>query len=221
MLILSVMRHIIFNMSNVRRASWRASTWPPDQHTFFQFKHFFYFRNKNCKMNNDQLFRNKYRIPSARLLGWDYRTSAPYFITICTHKHQCFFGKIENGTMFLNEIGRHAFERIEQISTFSKSAQVVNFVVMPNHVHILFELRNETAEFEPNKFGPLLKGSLSSICNHFKGRVTRYANENKIEFEWQDRFYDNIVRNFEEYERVFKYITDNPMKWDEDKFRNS
>ncbi|MEC5167465.1 hypothetical protein RCH18_003221 [Flavobacterium sp. PL11] len=39
-------------------------------------------------------FQNKYRIPSARLLNWDYGANGAYFITICTHKMQCFFGEI-------------------------------------------------------------------------------------------------------------------------------
>lgn len=172
-------------------------------------------------MNNNQLFQNKYRIPSARLAAWDYRTSAPYFITICTYKHQRFFGEIENGEMKLNDIGLHTFERIDQISTFSKCAQVVNFVVMPNHVHVLVELHNTTYEYQPNRFGPLLRNSVSSIFNHFKGRITRYANEHKIVFEWQDLFHDHIVKDFDEYQNIFNYISNNPKNWDKDTFHNT
>jgi hypothetical protein len=42
-------------------------------------------KRSSCFMDNDDLyFDGKYRIPSARLKGWDYRTSADYYITICT-----------------------------------------------------------------------------------------------------------------------------------------
>ena len=38
---------------------------------------------------------------------------------------------------------------------------------------------------------------------------------------WQSRFYDRIIRNDAEYNRIRKYILDNPQKWDKDKlFRN-
>ena len=51
-------------------------------------------------------FRNKYRIPSARRPNWDYAWSANYFITICTHDRQAFFGEIVTDKMELSEIGR-------------------------------------------------------------------------------------------------------------------
>ena len=50
-------------------------------------------------------FQNKYRIASARLQNWDYRWSAAYFITICTHNRKHFFGEIENGEMYLSPQG--------------------------------------------------------------------------------------------------------------------
>jgi len=40
-------------------------------------------------------FRNKYRIPLARLQSWDYRWAGAYFITICTDNRVHYFGEIE------------------------------------------------------------------------------------------------------------------------------
>lgn len=58
-------------------------------------------------MDNDDLyFDGKYRIPSARLRGWDYRTSADYYITICTRDMVPWFGFVIDGKMNLNELGR-------------------------------------------------------------------------------------------------------------------
>jgi putative transposase len=50
-------------------------------------------------MGDDSLlFKNKYRIPSARMKGWDYSTPGWYFITICTRDKRCLFGEvIHNG----------------------------------------------------------------------------------------------------------------------------
>ena len=44
-------------------------------------------------MKND-LYRNKYRIPSARLQNCDYQWNASYFITICTANREHYFGNI-------------------------------------------------------------------------------------------------------------------------------
>ena len=49
-------------------------------------------------------FQNKYRIASARAQWWDYGNNAAYFITICTHDRQHFFGKIMNGEMQLSPL---------------------------------------------------------------------------------------------------------------------
>lgn len=49
-------------------------------------------------------FKNKYRIASARLQNWDYGSPRLYFITICTKDREQYFGKIENGEIFLNEL---------------------------------------------------------------------------------------------------------------------
>ena len=53
-------------------------------------------------------FKNRYRIPSARLLTWDYSSNAAYFITICTRDRQHYFGKILNTEMQLSNMGKYA-----------------------------------------------------------------------------------------------------------------
>ena len=72
-------------------------------------------------------------------------------------------------------------------------------------------------QWQTNKFGGLIKNSVSSIINHYKGRVTKFATQNKILFQWQPKFYDRIIRNEKELNRIPKYINENPMKWDSDK----
>jgi hypothetical protein len=48
--------------------------------------------------------------------------------------------------------------------------------------------------------------------------VTRFANENKMDFGWQARFHDHIVRDQEEMNRIADYIQNNVRRWKEDKF---
>lgn len=56
------------------------------------------------------LFKNKYRIPSHRLRGWNYAKNGHYFITIVTHGRQCVFGQVSNGEMVLNDIGQIVYD---------------------------------------------------------------------------------------------------------------
>ena len=63
------------------------------------------FSNKINSYTMTEKFNNKYRIPSARLSGWDYGADAIYFVTIYTNDRQHYFGKIEDDTMQLNTAG--------------------------------------------------------------------------------------------------------------------
>jgi putative transposase len=190
----------------------------------------------NSKMSND-LFRNKYRIPSARAQWWDYKLSAPYFVTICTRAQLPMFGQIENGEMMLNEMGRFAQKCWDEISCHFPTVELIHFVVMPNHIHGLLIIKNNTIcdnanvetlhatslheQFEKeikqymSNISPK-KGSLSTIIRSYKSAVTKYANENNKLFDWQPRFYDRIVRDDEEFIRIYEYISNNPKRWGED-----
>ncbi len=169
--------------------------------------------------NKNHLFRKKHRVPTTRLKGWDYRRADDYFITICTKNHYCFFGHVMNGRVILNDLGAYARECMLNINKFSDSAKVANHVIMPNHAHAIIKLVGNNKHQEANRFGPLLKKSLSSVINHYKGRVTKFAKANKIQgWAWQPRFHDHIIRNFEDYQNCWNYIQNNPNQWREDRF---
>ncbi|MBX7109332.1 MAG: hypothetical protein K1X61_11850 [Chitinophagales bacterium] len=72
-------------------------------------------------------------------------------------------------------------------------------------------------ELPKNQFGPQSK-NLGSVNRGFKSSVTIYARNHHIEFDWQERFQDHIIRNYLEYVRISTYIINNPIKWKEDKF---
>ena len=60
--------------------------------------------------------------------------------------------------------------------------------------------------------------TISSIIGSYKSAVTKHAHRLGYEFEWQERFYDIIIRDEESYIRIANYIKNNPAKWEEDKF---
>ena len=80
-------------------------------------------------------FRNKYRVPSARLQNWDYGSNGAYFITICTKEMQHFFGKVVDEKMILNSIGELAEKYWIEIQKQFPYVELGNFQVMPNHMH--------------------------------------------------------------------------------------
>ncbi len=58
------------------------------------------------------------------------------------------------------------------------------------------------------------RGSLGLVIGRFKGAVTQYANANHIPFKWQPRFYDSIIFDQNDFERVWHYIENNVNNWE-------
>jgi len=189
-------------------------------------------------------FRNKYRIQSTRLQHWDYGWNASYFVTICTANRECWFGNIVDDEMKLSEIGAKADEYWLAIPEHFPFVKLDVHVIMPNHVHGIIVIdktddgrnndnndnhfmgRNvETQNFaslqppQPpkNKFGPQSQ-NLASIIRGYKTGVTQCARNNNIDFAWQSRFHDHIIRDNESYQRIKKSIINNPKNWGKDKF---
>ncbi|NJL77405.1 MAG: transposase [Saprospiraceae bacterium] len=80
-------------------------------------------------------FQNKYRIESARLQGWDYRSAGAYFITICTHHRVHHFGECKDGRMKLSTMGLIVQGCWYEIPRLNHQVRLGEFIVMPNHVH--------------------------------------------------------------------------------------
>ena len=90
----------------------------------------------------DKKYNNKYRIPSARLQTWDYGWNAAYFVTICTHNRQNFFGEISDGSIHLSEIGKIAHTYWNEIPEHFPSIELAEFIAMPNHIHGIIIIDN-------------------------------------------------------------------------------
>ena len=145
-----------------------------------------------------------------RMQGFDYSADATYFVTICTKDKVHHFGKIEGGKMTLNEYGKIVENGILWLEKQYPYFELHNFVVMPNHVHILFEInRKENMKLK----------SVSSLMGAYKTTSSKQIHSlgNEV-FSWQRSFHDHIVRTENRYEMIFNYITNNPENWDKDKF---
>ena len=173
--------------------------------------------------NTIDKFKNKYRIPSNRLQGYDYGSNGCYSVTICTKNRIHYFGEIVNvvktdnyPSLRTTEIRKIAEKFWLEIPNHFPFVILDQFVIMPNHIHgILFINKTDYASWQSNKFG-CQSQNLGSVIRGFKSSLKRYANENNIDFAWQERFYDNIIRDDKGLNEVRKYIFDNPQNWNDD-----
>jgi putative transposase len=180
-------------------------------------------------------FKNKYRIPSARLQNWDYGSNGAYFITICTQNREHFFGEILNNSMQLNEIGQWAEKFWLEIPNRFPVIALGDFVVMPNHIHgiLMINKTNTVGDGTPPPQSPpqtKKKGGVSGMKNPmfyenisrtirwYKGRCSFEMRKIHAGFGWQARFHDHIIRDETSFLRISNYIRQNPTKWAEDEF---
>ena len=172
-------------------------------------------------MFDPTLFRERFRIASARLPGRDYGIG-DYFVTICTYGRTMWFGDIRDKTLYLSEMGWVANECWMDIPRHFPHVELGEFVVMPNHVHGIILIRDDVetqnfASLQPgNRFGPQSR-NLASIVRGYKIGVTKLARQIDPNFHWQPRFHDRIIRDDDAMERVAEYIRINPMKWPDDR----
>jgi putative transposase len=169
----------------------------------------------------------KYKPESIRLKNYDYSLPGEYFVTVCAKDRLCFFGEInEESEMVLSEMGKVAEKYWLEIPKHFPNTELDIFQIMPNHVHGMVRIVDQSVEtchgmslhdnFK-NEFGKMQKNSLSAVVNHFKGAVTRYANKNNREFQWQSNYYEEIIRDERHYNEVYTYIESNPQTRDRDK----
>lgn len=185
----------------------------------------------------NQLFKNKYLIPSTRLTGYNYAQAGYYFVTICTKNKFNYFGEIINNKMILNDLGKIALEEVMKTPQIRTNIKLDEFVIMPNHIHIIliiknintvhYNYKNMTVETHcnaslpqpsyKNKFGPQ-QNNLSSIIRGIKSVITKTINikYGHNYFAWQTRFHDHIIRNEQSLNNIRKYIHDNPTTWYQD-----
>ena len=186
-------------------------------------------------------YKNKYRAETTRAKWWNYGNNAAYFIIIMTNKRNHYFGQIVEGKMNFSEIGVIANKYWIEIPKHFHIVKLGRFVVMPNHVHGIviidkndvIEMKNnnifvdtqnfaylQPQQFEPgNKFGPQSQ-NMSSIVRGYKTGVTVFARKNNIDFKWQSRFYDHIIRDEESFKNISNYIENNQQNWQTDKYYN-
>lgn len=89
-----------------------------------------------------------------------------------------------------------------------KDYQLISYVIMPNHVHMLFiplNLVNNNKEqvYKTTQIMKSLKRYTAKECNKVLNRLGPF---------WQQESYDHVVRNEKELKRIIKYIANNPIK---------
>lgn len=178
-------------------------------------------------MFDSEYFNGKYRIKTVRADWIDYN-NGDFLVTICTKNKYHYFGHIENGKMHLTDIGLYAMEALQNIPNHNPYCEVLGFVIMPNHVHLILSIINicetqciaslpsESAILSQMRIIATQRSLLARTIANFKSAITRYANEQNIEFKWQPRYHDVFIRNQAMMNKIADYVDNNVVRWETD-----
>jgi len=134
-------------------------------------------------------------------------------------------GNIINGLARLFPVGNVAKKFWLEIPKHFQNVELDQFVIMPNHIHgviMIYDYKPVGVQYiEPlqeNKYQHIIPGSIGSIIRSYKSAVTRWCNKNNHQnFQWQRNYYEHIIRNENELNRIREYIQNNPLKWELDR----
>jgi len=157
---------------------------------------------------------------SLRLQGYDYAQAGMYFVTICAYEHKCLFGEIVDGEMRLNDKGRIVLECWNDLPQHYENLVLDYFTIMPNHVHGIMALLDIPVVGAGLKPAPTAKRhGLSEMVRALKTFSSKHIN--KIRSTpgmpvWQRNYYEHVIRDDDDLNRIREYIINNPPNWGED-----
>jgi REP element-mobilizing transposase RayT len=125
------------------------------------------------------------RIKEIRLKKYNYRADGYYFVTsVCDLRNNFFEGKETQVEAELKDLEQK-----------TPGIKLDYYIVMPNHVHIIFVLQNSQL-------------ALGEVVRRFKAKVSHSLGQNV----WQPNFYEHVIRNEKALKNIREYIINNPQE---------
>jgi REP element-mobilizing transposase RayT len=179
------------------------------------------------RMQNSQLPDRR----SIRWRGYDYWSRGIYFVTICAFERRTIFGSISSGVLIPSQAGRIVSEHWFDLPSHHVGLELDAFVVMPNHIHGILILNSLKINSLANPSGgntgvgaglrPARRNSgVPGIIRAFKTfsalkiNSVRGATGNPV---WQRNYFERVVRDGKEMEKVQRYVLENPARWEFDR----
>ena len=185
-----------------------------------------------------------------RLAKYDYNVDGVYFITICSKNREKIFSEIKTEkrsdgidtvNVELTEVGKTA-EKYILSSERVDGVKIDDYVIMPNHIHIIVALECSGSKNCGTSRAPSPTASLCNNADEFNGGTSgapsptashtpanaklprviaafkRLCNKETGYNVFQRSYMEHIIRDFDDYVVRKNYIKNNPIRWIEDKY---
>lgn len=144
-----------------------------------------------------------------RIKDFDYSTSGAYFITICTTNRKNLLwdavgaDTIRPQNMPLSVIGKIVEQGILQMASHYRNVIVEKYCIMPDHVHFILSIESDIG-------GRIVSApTISTVV----GSMKRWVSTQVGKPIWQKSFYDHVIRSQQDYDEIWEYIENNPLKY--------
>ena len=160
---------------------------------------------------------NRMNRKAVRLQEYNYNATGVYFLTICTENRRCILSRIvgtgvlDGPQICLTPFGIIADKYIRQLNDFYQDLSVESYVIMPNHIHILLQIKEGPS-------GTPVPTIQNSVVSRFVSTFKRFCNREYGANIWQRGAYDHIIRDQADFDQHLQYIFENPFGWQKDEY---
>jgi putative transposase len=137
---------------------------------------------------------------------------------MCAYNHGCPFGEVLDGQVRLSAAGEILAECWIATPDHFSDVRLDSWVIMPDHLHgivVVVATRASAPPASRSPRGPASR-SIGAIVGSFKSaatkRINALAGRNRTPV-WQRNYYEHIIRNDSDLQRIRRYIDENPMRW--------
>jgi REP element-mobilizing transposase RayT len=172
----------------------------------------------------------------------DYSSPGFYYVTICIQDYRCLLGNVSAGMMNLNDAGRMVDAAWSEIPTRFPTMRLDEHMAMPNHFHGITEItvRQNIGDRgaplvgllkiapEPATAGagtrpaPTLGDAVGAFKSVSTDEYIKGVNElGWPRFRgrfWERNYYDHVIHDQYELEKIRQYIRQNPLMWSCDRY---
>ena len=161
---------------------------------------------------------NERRRKSLRLRNYDYNQAGAYFVTVVVKGRTSIFGEVVGEEVKLNEYGEIVEISWLDLPNHYEHISLDSFIIMPNHIHGIVVI----SDTEANGVGaglkpaPTQRHALPEVMRAFKTFSARQINQQRRAPGvplWQRGYFDHIIRNETDLDRIRDYISTNPLRW--------
>ena len=144
-----------------------------------------------------------------RIEDYNYSTPGAYFIMVCTANREKIFWNgvwadiIRPQDAPLSTVGKFAEQGILQIAKHYNNVVVDKYCIMPDHIHLILRIESDI------DVRMISAPTLSTVVGSMKRWVSRQVGKPI----WQKSFYDHGIRNQQDYNEIWQYIENNPLKY--------